>query len=465
MKVDQPSTFRNNNGKPGKNMRSKRKNSVTTKIDRISHPGGTTLQTTYTNTSNTWPMLKVAHVNARSARNKALLLREQLLDLDLDLFFVTESWLIDGNLEDDKIVCDIKPTGYDYTSINRNSRQGGSIGCFFRSNLKFKNEVPPTVNLDNETPMNVKTMEIMETTLSMQGKRMKFICIYRPDPSPVNQYKMSDFYAEFSELMTHYNLCNDEIFIFGDLNFHVNKPDKPDVIKFLDILDTNNLHQYIDKPTHEHGNTLDLLITRQASTMVQNFDVGERISDHDLINWNIKYRKPEKPKKMVKFRRTKQINMENLKKDITQSLSSLDEQRNLEALVDIYNQSLKKTFDKHAPEETKEIIMRDSTPWLSDTYLVEKRKRWKLEKKMKRTKLEVDKQAFKLQKNKTNELLNENKSDFFKKLIDENKDNPRDLFKVMNAALNRKQDTPFPPHSSETDLANEFSDFFTDKIA
>ncbi len=110
------------------------------------------------------------------------------------------------------------------------------------------------------------------------------------------------------------------------------------------------------------------------------------------------------------------------------------------------------------------ISDRSGNIWLSDTYLVEKRKRRKLEKKMKRTKLEVDKQAFKLQKNKTNELLNENKSDFFKKLIDENKDNPHDLFKVMNSALNRKQDTQFPPHSSDTDLANEFSDFFTDKI-
>ncbi len=392
-----------------------------------------------------------------------MLLREQIIDNQLDLFFVTESWLIDGNIDDDKIVGDIKPTGFDYKCINRNSRQGGSIGCFFRSNLKFKLEPTPKVNL-NDTPKNIKTMEIMDSTLTVQGKRIKLICIYRPDSSKVKPYKMSEFYDEFAELMAHYNLCNDEILIFGDLNFHVNKPQKADVIKFMDILDTNNLCQYIDKPTHEHGNTLDLLITRQASTMVHDVEVGERISDHDCILWSINYRKPNKPRKTVKFRKTKQINIVNFKNDIKASFEKLNEYDDIGVLIHEYDKALQKALDKHAPEITKEIIIRESTPWMTDEYGVEKRKRRKLEKKMKKTQLEIDKQAFKDQKNKTNELLNENKGKFFKKLIDENKDNPRNLFRVMNSALNRKQDTPFPPHLSETDLANGFSNFFTDKI-
>ena len=121
---------------------------------------------------------------------------------------------------------------------------------------------------------------------------------------------MSQFYDEFSELMTHYNLCGDEIIIFGDMNFHVNKPDKPDVRKCLDILESNNLKQHIHEPTHEHGNTLDLLITRQSSNLVRNVCVGDRISDHDCIRWNLDLQKPEKPKKTIRFRKTKQIDNE-----------------------------------------------------------------------------------------------------------------------------------------------------------
>jgi hypothetical protein len=38
------------------------------------------------------------------------------------------------------------------------------------------------------------------------------------------------------------------------------------------------------------------------------------------------------------------------------------------------------------------------------------------------------------------------------------------LFKLINRALHRKEESPLPPHSSEDDLANSFSTFFKEKI-
>ena len=410
------------------------------------------------------PKLTMAHVNARSARNKSQSLRDQIVDYDLDLFFVTETWLIDGNADDDATVKSIKPPSYEYVCANRNERQGGSLGAFFKSNLKFKKLEPPKVNLGNETPSSIKTMEIMETLLYTKDKQIRLICMYRPDSSPVKQYPMSQFYDEFSELMTHYNLCDDEIIIFGDMNFHVNKPDKPDVKKFLDIIESNNLNQHIHEPTHEYGNTLDLLITRQSSNLVYNACVGERISDHDCVRWNLNLLKPERPKKTVRFRKMKQIDMDEFKKDLGESLQRADECSTICDMIDIYNTSLKTTLDKHAPEKIKEIVVRDPTPWMSDDVLIEKRKRRKLEKKMKRTRLEVDKIAFKEQKNKVNNLVDGKKSEYYKTLIDDNKENPRGLFRAINAALHRRQDTPLPPHSSKAEVVNDFGEFFNDKI-
>ncbi len=408
--------------------------------------------------------LTMAHVNARSSRNKGLALRDQIIDYDLDIFFITESWLIDDNINDKAIVNSIKPSGYDYFSCNRNERQGGSLCVFYKTNLKFKEQPPPKVNLENEMPSSVKTMEIMETLLRTKDRQIRLVCIYRPDSSPAKPYKMSQFYDEFSELMTHYNLYNDEIIIFGDLNFHVNKPDKPDVKKFLDILESNNLYQHIHEPTHEHGNTLDLLITRKSSNLVYNECVGERISDHDCIRWKLNLRKPERPRKIVRFRKTRQIDMNEFKRDISEGLKAADGCTNTSDVIDIYNFSLKTTLDKYAPETTKEIVVRDPTPWMTDEIQKEKRKRRKLEKRMKKTQLEVDKSAFKVQKNKVNDLLNDGKSEYYKTLIDSNKENPRNLFRSINAALHRKQDTPLPPHSSKAVMANDFSEFFNDKI-
>ena len=106
-------------------------------------------------------------------------------------------------------------------------------------------------------------------------------------------------------------------------------------------------------------------------------------------------------------------------------------------MINIYNTALKTTLDKHAPEKMKEIVVRDPTPWMSDEILIEKRKRRKLEKRMKRTQLEVDKIAFKEQKNKVNDLLDDKKSEYYKTLVDNNKENPRGLFRSLNAALHR----------------------------
>lgn len=48
----------------------------------------------------------------------------------------------------------------------------------------------------------------------------------------------------------------------GDFNIHVNVQSDNDAVRFLDLLSSIGLQQYVDFPTHISGNTLDLLITR-----------------------------------------------------------------------------------------------------------------------------------------------------------------------------------------------------------
>ena len=42
-----------------------------------------------------------------------------------------------------------------------------------------------------------------------------------------------------------------------------------DAINFLDLLDSVGLQQHIKKPTHVHGHTLDLVITRSSAAKRQ----------------------------------------------------------------------------------------------------------------------------------------------------------------------------------------------------
>ncbi len=125
----------------------------------------------------------------------------------------------------------------------RDDRQGGGAMCLYKNELKVEKIKPP---------FPIKTMEFM-----------CLVTIYCPKASKKKRYMMGDFYKEFSKLMmSHYNIIKDEVIICGDFNIHVNKPDDPNTKKFKDILDQFDLVQHINEPTHNLGNTLDLIITR-----------------------------------------------------------------------------------------------------------------------------------------------------------------------------------------------------------
>ena len=69
---------------------------------------------------------------------------------------------------------------------------------------------------------------------------------------------MSTFFTEFENLLTHYILTKDELLIIGDFNFHMNKPNKPNLKRTIEVLDTFDLIRYVTNPTYKLGNTLDL---------------------------------------------------------------------------------------------------------------------------------------------------------------------------------------------------------------
>ncbi len=82
--------------------------------------------------------------------------------------------------------------------------------------------------------------------------------------SEIHKYTMSTFYAEFENLLTHYILTKGELLIMGDFNFHMNKPEESNVKRMLKILDTFDLIRHVTNSTNKHGNTLELIITKNT---------------------------------------------------------------------------------------------------------------------------------------------------------------------------------------------------------
>ncbi len=83
--------------------------------------------------------------------------------------------------------------------------------------------------------------------------------------------------------------------------------------------------------------------------------------------------KPACPKKLIKFRKLKKVNTEELKKEIKQTVDYSDTVNELISLVNYYNNELSKIFDKHGPEVEKEIAFGKPTPWTSEDIKPEQR--------------------------------------------------------------------------------------------
>ena len=178
------------------------------------------------------------------------------------------------------------------------------------------------------------------------------------------------------------------------------------------------------------------------------------MSDHNVILCDLDIKKSPCDTKYVTFRKLKAVNIDSLKCDIANMVSSSFDVSNIDTLISDYNVNLQNILDKHAPEQQRKVAVRRPTPWMSQDIRPEKQKRRQLERKWRRTKLQADYEAFKIQKNKVNKILEESKSKYFSKLISENASDAKGLFKILNATLNRKQELPLPPCSSEESLAN-----------
>ena len=62
-------------------------------------------------------------------------------------------------------------------------------------------------------------------------------------------------------------------------------------------------------------------------------------------------------------------------------------------------------------------------------------------------------------------LVNSDKASYYKKLVLDNSQDPKKLWKALKSVLHSTTDTVLPTHRSRKNLADSFVNFFSDKIA
>ena len=266
-----------------------------------------------------------------------------------------------------------------------------------------------------------------------------------------NKSSTSLFFEEFSRLLEALVTPPGSLLMAGDFNFHVDVPSDRDAQRFLRLLETFNLKQHINVPTHRSGHTLDLVITRSDENVASKFDVYDpSISDHFVVTCMLSLPKTSFERKEICCRKLKSIDMQTFRDEISNSAlaspsSIVDD---LEQLTAVYDLTLSSLVDKHAPLKTRIVTVRPSASWYNENIMTEKRKRRKLERRWRRTGLAEDRVRFIDQCRVVNKCVEKARMDYYSGVIAENQSDPKRLFATFDKLLHRKSKAKLP-HSED----------------
>ena len=299
---------------------------------------------------NNSSLIRCALVNCRSLVYKISEIKYEIAQSHLDLLALTETWIRDDDTLTETQIC---PPGYKAVSIPQLGWTGGGIALIHRDNLQVK----------RDTTYSFQAMECTSLNLLLHSKPLHLTIIYRPLGSNINTFA--------SELMDviETNINNKGIpIIIGDLNIHMNNPDSADTNTFLDSLDSLDLTNRIQFPTHKSQNTIDLVISPRQSSIINSISQCHLFLDHYLINFQIQYTTTKPITKVIKFRKLNTINPQAFGRDVRILL----DYHNLVNLspsecLKLYRTTLTTVLDTHAPEKAKKIVTRSKIPRFNDS--------------------------------------------------------------------------------------------------
>ncbi|XP_057711235.1 uncharacterized protein LOC130928554 [Corythoichthys intestinalis] len=298
-------------------------------------------------------------------------------------------------------------------------------------------------------------------------KPVLFIVVYRP-PGPYSQ-----FLLDFSDFLSSILLSWDRIIIVGDFNIHVD--DEGDSLgkAFNDLLDGTGFIQNVNKPTHSHKHTLDLILT--YGTEISDLSVHPHnpvLSDHFLITFQFVLQDNPPLVTRTQMKRTlgdhsvseyKQIiqpifaSMSSNYEGVMSGLAVNDE------FVDRVLFTFRTTLDVVAPSKLKFVKPRRASPWYNAETRSLKQSTRKLERLWRRSNTEHTLSAWKHSLVTYKQALRTAKTRYYSSLIEENKNNPRFLFSTVARLTNSH--TSIEPYIPTTLSCDDFLKIFNNKIA
>ena len=401
--------------------------------------------------------VNIGILNCRSAVHKAALLHDQIVDRQLDVLFLTETWFTNDTPA--AVTEDIAPPQYAVLNVPRQlcsggPSRGGGLAVVLRQNLVVRQH-PLSDSL------RPRTFEAQLVRVGLPPSSHTVLHIYRPQWMST----VPEFVDELSDVIASLNAsCTDNLVVCGDVNCPGPAPSSVDV-GLADVLDSLGLTQLVSSPTRDN-NLLDILAST-SSTLVTNIAVDDAglISDHRIVTANITVRSP-KPTVAYSWRQLRKVDPSTFERAIRQS----ELFTNPAVATDDYAQQLVRVvsqqLDVMAP--LRHGLRRPPKPitkWLSPEAVAAKRLRRRLERKWRSTGLDQDRRAYRHACRTANKLIQASRRDFFQaKLSTCSQQSPAKRWRTVNELLHTDVTDRTRTDDENSSLCRSFADFFVSKI-
>ena len=205
------------------------------------------------------------------------------------------------------------------------SGAGGGLAALYRNSL--------SKNIAVSTRDFVFTaFEMCEVRISLDSHTVVFRSVYSPPPSRKNKLTNAMFLEQFTDLLESYVAC-DRLSVVGDLNVHFDNPSDPCTAALNAVLGNLSLEQLVNVPTHRRGHTLDWLITKRATDVLDLTVADMLLSDHFVISFDLLLRKRGRVTKKVTSRNIRSVDMCAFRTDLRNILESAIQSESADPLV------------------------------------------------------------------------------------------------------------------------------------
>ena len=370
-------------------------------------------------------------LNPWSVCNKADVINDFIIEHDLEVLALTETWLT-GTSSDGPVISALLPDGYNIISAPRGSRGGGTVITHHQSLKLSRTYIGPAKT----------SFEVLECTINSPSA-IRLCIIYRPP----NQTNVTTFLDEISDYLSNVSLSSGQLLVLGNFNLHVDDCSNSRSNDFLSSLSSLGLQQHVKTSTHRNGHILDLVLTPQDSSLILTCVVQEcGFPDHFPIFMQVAAKKPDLPRKKITYRKTKSITQESLHAALLSSHLSdptLQELSIADAII-TYQQGLESVMNSLARLRTVEITIRPEANWFTDEIRSAKQVRRRMERLWRKTGLTVHREMYLVEERRVCNLIHCAKKAYYNSQVTACKGDQRCLFSVVNKLLGRSESSPLP---------------------